>query len=101
MQEGAISPRVSEDGEGPAAAGTGWWGQNSFTRSQTACPTQRSGGERDPYLLEMSVPGVVACGDDRSSPVKRVAPAGGEGSMAIAFIHQVPAIRSAGGYLRR
>ena len=44
--------------------------------------------ERDPYLLETSVPGVFACGDVRSSPVKRVAAAVGEGSMAIAFIHQ-------------
>jgi thioredoxin reductase (NADPH) len=43
---------------------------------------------RDPYLLESSVPGVFACGDVRLSPVKRVASAVGEGSMAIAFIHQ-------------
>ncbi|MFZ2648980.1 MAG: FAD-dependent oxidoreductase [Burkholderiaceae bacterium] len=44
--------------------------------------------ERDPYLLETSVPGVFACGDVRASPVKRVAAAVGEGSMAIAFVHQ-------------
>ncbi len=43
---------------------------------------------RDPYLLETSIPGVFACGDVRSSPVKRVASAVGEGSMAIAFVHQ-------------
>jgi thioredoxin reductase (NADPH) len=43
---------------------------------------------RDPYLLETSVPGFFACGDVRSSPVKRVAAAVGEGSMAIAFVHQ-------------
>ncbi len=43
---------------------------------------------RDPYLLETSVPGIFACGDVRSSPVKRVAAAVGEGSMAIAFVHQ-------------
>jgi thioredoxin reductase (NADPH) len=43
---------------------------------------------RDPYLLETSMPGVFACGDVRLSPVKRVASAVGEGSMAIAFVHQ-------------
>jgi thioredoxin reductase (NADPH) len=52
----------------------------------------RAGGtwplERDPYLLETSVPGIFACGDVRSGPVKRVASAVGEGSMAIAFVHQ-------------
>ncbi|HEV8199831.1 MAG TPA: FAD-dependent oxidoreductase [Candidatus Polarisedimenticolia bacterium] len=44
--------------------------------------------ERDPYLLETSLPGIFACGDVRSGPVKRVAAAVGEGGMVIAFIHQ-------------
>jgi len=44
--------------------------------------------ERDPFLLETAVPGVFACGDVRFGPVKRVAAAVGEGSMAIAFVHQ-------------
>ncbi len=44
--------------------------------------------ERDPYLLETSVPGIFACGDVRFGPVKRVASAVGEGAMAIAFVHQ-------------
>ena len=52
----------------------------------------RNGGrwelERDPYLLETSVPGIFASGDVRFGPVKRVAAAVGEGSMAIAFVHQ-------------
>jgi thioredoxin reductase (NADPH) len=43
---------------------------------------------RDPFLLETSVPGIFACGDVRSGQVKRVAAAVGEGSMAIAFVHQ-------------
>jgi thioredoxin reductase (NADPH) len=43
---------------------------------------------RDPYLLESSVPGIFACGDVRLSSIKRVACAVGEGSMAIAFVHQ-------------
>ena len=51
--------------------------------------------ERDPYLLETSVPGIFACGDVRLGPVKRVAAAVGEGSMAIAFVHQY--LRDAGG----
>ena len=44
--------------------------------------------DRDRYLLETSVPGIFACGDVRSGPVKRVASAVGEGSLAIAFVHQ-------------
>lgn len=48
----------------------------------------RWNGERDPYFLETSVPGIFACGDVRSGPVKRVAAAVGEGSMAIAFVHE-------------
>ncbi len=43
---------------------------------------------RDPYLLESSIPGVFACGDVRSNSIKRVASAVGEGSMAIALVHQ-------------
>jgi len=50
--------------------------------------TERWELDRDPYLLETSVPGIFACGDVRFSPVKRVAAAVGEGSMAIAFVHQ-------------
>jgi thioredoxin reductase (NADPH) len=45
-------------------------------------------GDRDAYLLETSVPGIFASGDVRFSPVKRVAAAVGDGSMAIAFVHQ-------------
>jgi thioredoxin reductase (NADPH) len=44
--------------------------------------------DRDPYLLETSVPGIFACGDVRSSPVKRVAAAVGEGSMTVAFVRE-------------
>jgi len=34
------------------------------------------------------MPGIFACGDVRLGPVKRVAAAVGEGSMAIQFVHQ-------------
>jgi thioredoxin reductase (NADPH) len=43
---------------------------------------------RDPYLLETSVPGIFAAGDVRHGSIKRVASGVGEGSMAIAFVHQ-------------
>jgi thioredoxin reductase (NADPH) len=51
--------------------------------------------KRDPYLVETSSPGIFACGDVRLSPVKRVAAAAGEGSMAIAFAHQYLATEAA------
>lgn len=44
--------------------------------------------ERDPFLLETSIPGVFAAGDVRHGSVKRVAAAVGEGSMAVQFVHQ-------------
>ncbi|HTV73060.1 MAG TPA: FAD-dependent oxidoreductase [Candidatus Acidoferrales bacterium] len=44
--------------------------------------------ERDPYLLETSIPGIFAAGDVRHGSIKRVAAGVGEGSMSIAFIHQ-------------
>jgi thioredoxin reductase (NADPH) len=44
---------------------------------------------RSPYLLETSRPGVFAVGDVRGGNVKRVASAVGEGSIAVAFVHQV------------
>jgi thioredoxin reductase (NADPH) len=44
---------------------------------------------RAPYLLETSRPGVFAVGDVRRGNLKRVASAVGEGSIAVAFVHQV------------
>jgi thioredoxin reductase (NADPH) len=44
--------------------------------------------DRDPFLLESSLPGVFAAGDVRARSVKRIASAVGEGSMAIQFVHQ-------------
>jgi thioredoxin reductase (NADPH) len=46
------------------------------------------GLDRDPYLLETSVPGVFAAGDVRSGSVKRAASAVGEGSIAIRFVSE-------------
>jgi thioredoxin reductase (NADPH) len=44
---------------------------------------------RPPFLLETSRPGIFAVGDVRGGNIKRVASAVGEGSIAIAFVHQV------------
>ncbi len=44
--------------------------------------------DRDPYLLESSVPGIFVAGDVRHGSVKRCASAVGEGSIAIQFVHQ-------------
>ena len=44
--------------------------------------------DRDPYLLETSVPGLFVAGDVRQGSVKRAASAVGEGSIAIQFAHQ-------------
>jgi thioredoxin reductase (NADPH) len=78
-----------------ADAETGWLpGEIALDRRGYVLtgPDVRAAGawqlDRDPYLLETSVPGIFACGDVRSGPVKRVAAAVGEGSMAIAFVHQ-------------
>ena len=44
--------------------------------------------DRDPFLLETSVPGIFVAGDVRHKSVKRVASGVGEGSIAIQFVHQ-------------
>lgn len=44
---------------------------------------------RDPFLLETSMPGVLAVGDARYSSIKRVASAVGEGSVAIRVLHRL------------
>ena len=44
--------------------------------------------QREPFLLETSLPGVFVAGDVRFNSVKRCASAVGEGSIAIQFVHQ-------------
>ena len=44
--------------------------------------------DRDPYLLESSLPGVFVAGDVQHQSVKRVASAVGGGSIAVQFVHQ-------------
>jgi thioredoxin reductase (NADPH) len=71
---GARQERLHPDRPGPAAATAS--GPPGWTL------------ERDPSLLETSVPGVFAVGDVRHGSVKRVASGVGEGSIAIQFVHQ-------------
>jgi thioredoxin reductase (NADPH) len=44
--------------------------------------------DREPYLLESSMPGVFVAGDVRHGSVKRAASAVGEGSIAVQMMHQ-------------
>ena len=44
--------------------------------------------DRDPYLLEASIPGVFVAGDVRAQSVKRVASAVGEGALAVTLVHR-------------
>jgi thioredoxin reductase (NADPH) len=45
-------------------------------------------GQRRPFALETSVPGVFAVGDVREGSMKRIAAAVGEGSSVIRMCHQ-------------
>jgi thioredoxin reductase (NADPH) len=47
---------------------------------------------RPPFSLETNLPGFFCAGDVRHDSIKRVSSAVGEGSMAIAFVHQFLAI---------
>jgi thioredoxin reductase (NADPH) len=44
--------------------------------------------DRDPYLLETSVPGIFAAGDVRHGAIRRVASAVGQGATSVTFVHQ-------------
>lgn len=44
--------------------------------------------QREPFLLETSMPGIFAAGDVRDGAMNRVASAVGEGAMAIKFVHE-------------
>lgn len=43
---------------------------------------------RDPFLLETSIPGIFAVGDVRQNAIRRVASAVGEGSTSVSFVHE-------------
>jgi thioredoxin reductase (NADPH) len=73
---------------------TGWLGEQVVTDDRGFVVTGRDltpdrwALDRDPFLLETSVPGVFAVGDVRAASIKRVASAVGEGSVAVKFVHE-------------
>jgi thioredoxin reductase (NADPH) len=48
--------------------------------------------QREPLLLETSIPGVFAAGDVRAGAMNRVASAVGEGSMVVRLAHEYLAL---------
>ena len=75
-----LSAQVLRDEHGFILSGPQLKGQSAFARNWNK--------QREPYLLETSVPGLFAAGDVRYGSVKRAASAVGEGSIAVQFIHQ-------------
>jgi thioredoxin reductase (NADPH) len=82
-----------------AAPGTEWLGGIVarddkgfiYTGSDLMCDGKPPKGwplERDPWLLEASVPGIFVAGDVRYRSIKRVASGVGEGANAVQFVHQ-------------
>ncbi|HEY4008677.1 MAG TPA: FAD-dependent oxidoreductase [Acidobacteriaceae bacterium] len=74
-----LPPAIERDANGYICTG----------RNLTTWPLDRS-----PFAFETSMPGVFCAGDVRHNSVKRVASGVGEGSMAIAFIHEYLALVS-------
>lgn len=63
-------------------------GDNTVRLEVAASEPDDWGLEREPFLLETSMPGVFAVGDVRRGSVKRVASAVGEGAIAIQQVHR-------------
>ena len=62
------------------------WGMSLIAPLAPAITAERM---RRPHLLETNLPGVFAVGDVHAGQhLKRVASAVGEGSIAVAFVHQ-------------
>jgi thioredoxin reductase (NADPH) len=80
-----LPPSVLKDERGFVLSGNDLKRCQQFTRQWQL--------QRDPYLLESSVPGVFVAGDVRHGSIKRCASAVGEGSIAVQFIHQYMAAR--------
>jgi thioredoxin reductase (NADPH) len=77
---GWLPPSILRDEKGFLLAGPDLWTDGKLPESWRE--------QREPFLLESSVPGVFVAGDVRHGSVKRVASAVGEGSIAVQFVHQ-------------
>ena len=72
-----LPPEVARDEQGFVLTGTDLGDEHAWPL------------DRDPFLLETSMPRVFAAGDVRHGSVKRVASAVGEGSVAIQLLHRL------------
>jgi thioredoxin reductase (NADPH) len=63
--------------------------ENGYVRTGREVSDQPGwAGDRAPFLLETNLPGFFCVGDVRYNSIKRVSSSVGEGSMAVAFVHQ-------------
>ena len=83
-----------------ATANTGWLpkelnrDENGYLRTGRDLTTWSVQAAREPFPLETNMPGLFCAGDVRHDSIKRVSSGVGEGSMAIAFIHQYLAMQN-------
>jgi hypothetical protein len=80
--------RVLCQSRGPASANPfEWW--RAYRRSREAgALADLLHDARSPRLQETTRPGILAAGDVRAGSIKRVAAAVGEGSAAVAAVHE-------------
>jgi thioredoxin reductase (NADPH) len=63
--------------------------ENGYVRTGREVSDQPGwAADRAPFLLETNLPGFFCVGDVRYNSIKRVSSSVGEGSMAVAFVHQ-------------
>jgi thioredoxin reductase (NADPH) len=75
-----LPPSVARDEKGFVLSGVDFAIQHKAPPNWTI--------DREPFMLETSVPGVFVAGDVRSGSVKRLTAAVGEGATAVHFIHR-------------
>ena len=75
-----LPPGIVKNEKGYVETGTSLKNQEGFQKVWKV--------DRDPFMLETSIPGILAAGDVRAGAMNRVASAVGEGAMAIKFVHE-------------